>query len=221
MDGARACGAIDRSTFAFRQGPDLYLVLDFNLAERQTDLVKRLLDENRDVRYTFVVTHGGVFPFDSWACRWFYLGGVHESRLDLPANSRADALRREMRAAFARRNVIVLCGHTHHLELKDAEFPEGRITEMTMNSVPCKTGGGEFPGEPEVLREGVESYGNVGWAKDDASAAALFAEYRPFLRRYYLAKAAGHAKMRVSDDGVWFDYYGRDAVRPTKTFRLR
>lgn len=208
--GSRVCGAIDSSTFAFRQGPDLYLILDFNFAEKQTELVKRILDGNRDVRYTFVVTHGGVLPFDSWECRWFYLGGAGVAQR-----------RREMRAVFASRNAIVLCGHTHHLELKEAKFPEGMITEMTMNSVPCKSDGGEFPGIPEVTREGVENYGDIDWVKGTPEVAALFAEYKPFMRRYYLADAAGHARMRVSDGGVWFDYHGRGSTEVTKTFRLR
>lgn len=208
--GERIYGTIESSTFAFRQGPDLYLVMDFNLAKQQMGLVKRILEENSDVRYTFVVTHGGVFPFDSWARRWFYLG-----------EENANAERREMRKVFARHNAIVLCGHTHYLELKDAEFPEGRITEMTMNSVPYKTNGGEFPAEPLVLREGADSYGDVDWVKSDATTTALFKEYRPYMRRYWLAEAAGHAKLRVSDDGVWFDYYGRDSVAPTRVFKLR
>ena len=38
---------------------------------------------------------------------------------------------------------------------------------------------------------------------------------------YWFANAVGHAKLRVSDEGVWFDYYGRDALTPTKTFALR
>ena len=219
--GGRVCGAIGESTFAFRQGPDLYLVMDFNPAETTTALVRRILDENRDVRYTFIVTHGGVFPFDSWTCRWFYLGGSHGTDRSPRVDPKVDAQRREMRALFASRNAIVLCGHTHHLELKEAEFPEGTITEMTMNSVPCKSDGGEFPAVPEVVREGVGNYGNVDWVKRDPSLVALFGEYQPFMRRYCLADAAGHARMRVSDAGVWFDYYGREAVTPTRTFVLR
>lgn len=218
--GGRACGAIEHSTFAFRQGPDLFLVLDFNQAEHQLELVRRLLDGNRDVRYTFVVTHGGIFPFDSWNnCRWFCLGGTHT--IGLAFDPAADPVRREMRALLARRNAIVLCGHTHHLELKEADFPEGRITELTMNSVPFMTGGGEYPGEPAVVREGAASYGDVDWVRNEPTMKALFDEYRPFMRRYYFANAAGHARLRVSDDGVSVDYYGRDSLVPTKTFVLR
>ena len=218
---SRLVSDITGSTFAFRQGPDLFLVLDFNFAERQLELVERLLEENRDVRYTFIVTHGGVFPFDCWPCRWFYLGGVHASNAGAPFDPATDGMRRRMRSLFARRNAIVLCGHTHHLELKEARFPEGIITEMTMNSVPCKSGGGEFPGEPLVKREGVENYGKVEWVEKNPSIKALFAEYQPYMTRFYFADAVGHAKLRVSDEGVWFDFYGMDSLSPTKTFRLR
>ena len=219
--GNRLRGTVEEPTFAFRQGPDLYLVVDFNFAEKTTGSVRRLLDENRDVRHTFIVTHGGVFPFDCWDCRWFYLGGVHNSYKDSRTDSATDAQRREMRALFASRNAIVLCGHTHHLELKEAKFPEGVITEMTMNSMPGKSNGGEFPSEPEVVREGAARYGDADWVKDSPEVAALFNVYRPFMRRYYLANAAGHARMRVSDEGVWFDYSGRGSTEVTKTFRLR
>ena len=221
--GARACSSVDRTTFAFRQGPDLYVVMDFNFAKEQASYVKAILDANPDVRYTFLVTHGGVFPYDSWTCRWFYLGGERAYGKDgfLVFDPEADAVRREMRAVFARRNAIVLCGHTHHLELKEAQFPEGTITEMTMNSVTGQAAGPDFPGEPEVVREGVSRYGDADWVKAKPSNVALFDEYRPYMTRYWFANAVGHAKLRVSDAGVWFDFYGRDAFEPTKTFRLR
>lgn len=90
-----------------------------------------------------------------------------------------------------------------------------------MNSVPGRSDGGEYPGEPEVVREGVDRYGDVDWARTDAEYAALFDEYRPYMTRYYFANAAGHARLRVSDAGVWFDYYGRESISPTRTFKLR
>lgn len=208
--GEWACGRIAGTTYGFRCGSDLYVMVNFNDGEKTVPVVRRLLEENSDVRYTFVVTHGGVFPLDSWDCRWFYLG-----------NPKQDAERRGMRELLASRNAIVLCGHTHHLELKDAKFPEGWLTEMTMNTVAGSQDGAEFPAEPEVVREGVSSYGETDWARRTPGVAALFDEYRPFMTRYYYANAVGHARMRVSDDGVWFDYYGRDALEPTKTFLLR
>ena len=208
--GGMARGTVEDTTYGFRCGPDLYVMVNFNQGAASVPTVRRILEENADVRYTFVVTHGGVYPFDSWDCRWFYLG-----------DPKLDEARREMRALLASRNAIVLCGHTHHLELKDAKFPEGWLTEMTMNTVSGTQNGADFPAVPEVVREGVENYGTTAWARRTPGVAALFDEYRPFMTRYYYANAVGHARMRVSDDGVWFDYYGRGALEPTKTFLLR
>ena len=206
--GGWACGTVDDTTYGFRSGPDLYVMINFNKARQTMPVVKRLFAENPDVRYTFVVTHGGVLPFDCW-CRWCYLGEPRE-----------DDARREMRALFAARNAIVLSGHTHHLELKDAEFPEGRITEMTMNTVQGLSKGGENPAEPANVREGVETYGTIADVLYP-DYKALVEEYKPHLTRFYHANGVGHARLRVSNWGVWFDYYGRDALEPTKTFRLR
>jgi len=196
-----------RTTYGFREGPDLFVVVDFNRGREDVAEVKRILRENEDVRYTFVAVHGGVFPFDVGRRRWFYLGAAED-----------DALRREMRAQFARRNAIVLCGHTHRLEFKEARFPEGRLVEFTMNSVWGGKDGTAYPAEPKVLREGAASYGDVAWVRSSPQVSALFDEYRPYMKRYLAAKAVGHAVMRVSDAGVAFDYYGRDSTVPTRTW---
>ncbi len=196
-----------QTTFGFREGPDLFVVMDFNRGREDAATVKRILAENGGVRYTFLVTHGGVFPFDVWSRRWFYLGAPED-----------DALRREMRALFASRNAIVLSGHTHKLEYKEAVFPEGRLVEFTMSTVACGANGALVPAEPEVMREGVAAYGDVKWARESPAVAALFGEYRPFMRHYYAARSAGHAVLRVSDEGVRFDYYGQDALTPTRSW---
>ena len=208
--GSRACGTVDGTTYGFRCGQDLYVMLNFNQGPDSIPVVKRILAENPDVRYTFVVTHGGVFPFDCWHCRWFYLGA-----------KKFDVQRREMRALLASRKAIVLSGHTHHFEFKEADFPEGRLTEVTMNTVFGKSEGGENPAIPKVIRQGAGNYGDPAWERQSSEIRELFDEYRPYMRRFFLAEAVGHARMRVSDAGVWFDFYGRDALTPNWTFRLR
>jgi hypothetical protein len=50
---------------------------------------------------------------------------------------------------------------------------------------------------------------------------SLVAEYRPFVRDYLLAKAAGHYRLEVSDAHVDVVFYGGDSTTPTSTFRLR
>ena len=191
------------TTFGFRRGRDLWIVLDFNFGARDVGIVRRLLAENQDVRYTFVATHGPVLPMSIWKCRWFYLGSPEE-----------DALRREMRTLFAKRQAIILAGHVHSLELKDWYGDGGRITEMVLNTCAGRSDGTYFPAEPQVVSEDAVTYGD--WGEKE-----LFDEYRPGIRRYFVSRAVGHHVLHVGDDGVTLDYYGHDARVPTKSFLLR
>ena len=87
------------TTFSFRQGPDVFIVVDFNEPRPNLATIKRLLEESKDARYTFIVSHGPVIP--SGQTRWFLMGGKTR-----------DVERKELRSLFARRNAICLCGHT-------------------------------------------------------------------------------------------------------------
>ena len=206
--------AVKSSTFGFRHGPDLWIFINFNDANGTVPTVERLLAANPDARYTFVALHGPVLPMDIWKCRWFYLGA--ES---------LDKVRRHVRALLAQRNAIVLAGHVHSLEYKDWFGDGGRITEMVLNSVSRSGDKSLKPAEPKVYSETPADYG--AWLKTaptnaaNAKFEALYEEYRPGLKARFAASAVGHHVLRVSDSGVVLEYYGRDALKPTKTFRLR
>ena len=222
--GGRAVRPIASTDFVFRQGPDLFFVFDFNdnkevkvreptVSHARFLRQRQLLLENRAARHTFVVVHGGVFPLDKHSdFRWFWLGDPRQ----------ADE-RREMMRLLAERNAIVLCGHQHVLSLKDAAFPQGRITEFTMNTVFYGHGMKENPAVPEVVYDDPAKFGSLSgeneWWK--GADARIHDEYRPHLRRCYHAKGAGHAVLRVSDAGVAVDYCGHAARTPTETFVLR
>lgn len=201
---------IQKTTFAFMIGPDAYIFIDFE--RKDTDEIERLLKETEGARYTFIVTHGPVFPYDGSSCRWFLLG-----------NAKRDEQRRRFRELFAKRDVIVLCGHTHRVELADWFGDGGRITQMTMNSVWYEDGlekmnvdayGAMQYGE---LRKG--GFNNDGTPVKDESA--LFDEYRPGLKRYIHATGVGSFKMHVSEHGVVVDFYGGDSDGITESFVLR
>lgn len=197
------------TTYAFRQGPDLYLVIDFN--RPSADRVKKLLAANENVRYTFILTHGPLSPMDLMPRRWFLYG-----------DEKDDPVRNEMRALFARRNAIVLAGHVHSLEHKEFAFPEGRISELVLSTI-VRSFDKPLAPEPDVIATDPARYGRVkeqevSWVP---GLKELFDEWRPHLREYYASRATGHYRLRVSDAGVWVDYYGLDARMPTKTFELR
>ena len=191
---------VQGTTFSFRHGPDAYVVVDFNAPRPDVALVEKLIEETAGVRYLFVVSHGTAIPFGSKS-RWYLLG-----------SRKRDADRRKLRSILARHNAIVLSGHSHRLEYYDCEFPEGRITQLVFNSVWSK----ECQEKIRVIGKGAEEYGNQA-----TGDGADVKEYRPFVRDYLFADAAGHYRMDVSDDRVEVSFYGGAATSPTETFRLR
>ncbi len=201
---------VSKTTFSFTVGPDAFIVLDFNSPD--PDEIKQLLKETEGARYTFVITHGPLFPYDAANCRWIFYGKdkYREQRL-------------QFRELFAQRDVICLCGHTHCVELADWFGDGGRITQMTMNSVWSK----EDLRNYKVDARGAREYGELrkGGKHDDGSEnkdeTAFFDEYRDGLKRYVHARGAGSFKMRVSPHGVTVDFYGGDSQDVTESFVLR
>jgi len=203
------------TTFAFRQGPDAYIVVDFNAPRPDVALLKRLLAESADARYVFVVSHGPAIP--NCAGTWFLLGG-----------SKYGAARREVRDLMAARNAIVLAGHTHCLEYYDCVFPKGRVTQFVANSVWAN----EDAAKLAVHDEGAAMYGRRATEMKSrhgreiskvmrASLLRLADEYRPFVKDYLFAHAAGHYRLEVSDARVAVQFFGGDATSSTRTFVLR
>lgn len=214
---------IKETTFGFSCGKDYWLCIDFNNAERDVDIVMRLLEESSGARYTFVAVHGPVLPLDSWHCRWFYLGAPD-----------SDTMRREMRNLFAKHKVIVLSGHTHTLEFRDWYGDGGQITEMIFNSV-AGNNSGIFPADPKIIASSPSDWGkwivNGGKPsfissrsdthKTSLNMASLYDEYRNGLRSYVASLAVGHYCLHIKDDSVRLEYYGHNAIKPTKVFSLR
>ena len=203
--------AVKNTTFGFRQGPDAYIVADFNSPNPDFALLKRLLEECSGARYVFLLTHGPFIP--SGATRWLLYGSQKDS-----------GKRRELTALLARRNAIVIAGHTHLLEYYDCAFPQGRITQLVVNSVwtdPALA-------VPEIVDSGVAEYGRraqpkPGKGKDAryADLAGYVEEFRPYIKEYLLAKAAGHCLLEVSDKAVKAVFYGGDSTKGVRTFTLR
>ena len=54
-----------------------------------------------------------------------------------------------------------------------------------------------------------------------ASLLQLANEYRPFVKDYLFANAAGHYRLEVSDARVAVQFFSGDATSPARTFVLR
>ena len=202
-----------KTTFGFNVGDDAYLVLDFNRPDDAE--TEKLLSDSKGARHTFVISHGPLFPMDSDSCRWFYHGA------DKPEDTQA---RRHFRREFAKRNVICLCGHSHHTRLTEWKGDGGLITQLEMTSVWA----GEANGIYKVHCDDPQKYGlnrmNRKTMPDGSpikDESALFDEYRPGLTRYLDSIAAGSYKMRVSDKSVEVDFYPGDDTFCATTFKLR
>lgn len=203
---------ITDTNFLFQVDGDAYIVLDFTHV--QVDQVDRLFREALGARHTFVVVHSPVFPYDNASYWWWFLMGNRQ-------DSRADE-RRYVRSLMAYRNTIVLCGHTHKTELLDWYGDGGRITQMTMSSVWANEAQGtwtEKVSSPEgygtQLLKSHPELGEPGLLQD------VFNEYRPGIRRYSWANAAGSYKLLVSHDDIHVDFYAGSSARLSHRFQLR
>jgi len=199
--------------FMFKVGDDAFLAIDFNTPDDTA--IERMLKESEGARNTFVLIHSPLIPYDGSSCRWILHGQDTQEHT---------AARRHLRAEFARRNAIVLCGHTHRTELADWYGDGGRITQMTMNSVFASENDGVYV----PLFDGPEHYGeirkNIHNGPDGGSLpdeSALFEEYRSGMTRYLVADSAGSYKMFVDGRHVFIDFYAGDSSLRSQRFQLR
>lgn len=207
---------VDKTTFSFKIGNDAFIFIDFNAHDDEA--LEKCLKDTEGSRYTFVVSHGPIFPIDGGSCRWFFHGGTSEEHTEK---------RRYFRRKFAERNAIVLCGHTHYTEHYDWHGDGGRITQMTMSSVWTDENQKNY----ELYDDGPEVYGSRNKKAKEAGLlpsgkpvedeSALFEEYREGLRIYNRSKAQGSYKLNISKDRVTVEFHGGDSKEITKTFILR
>lgn len=198
--------------FSFTIGHDAYIVIDFNNPD--VKVLERLLKETEGARYTFLLVHGPVIPYDSSAySTWYYFGP-----------DRQNEERRYVRQLLAKRNTIVLCGHTHTTDFTEWKGDGGMITQMTMSSVWDVEGRGVH----KVISDGADQYGllRMKAAEDkDPELAEKYMrqinEYRSGITRYMHSVTAGSYRLNVSPNKVTIDFYAGDSVSRTSEFILR
>ena len=203
---------IQDTNFRFDVGDDAYIVLNFTQAD--VARIEQLLRGAEGARHTFVVVHSPVFPYDSASYWWWILLGRRDDK-------RAEE-RRHVRRLLASRQAVVLCGHTHKTELLDWYGDGGRITQMTMSSVWAKESQGAWTekvsspdGYGSQMLKSHPELGEPGPVQD------LFNEYRPGVRRYSWADAAGSYKLLVGPDDIFVDFYAGSSTLLSHRFQLR
>ena len=198
---------IGNPTFAFRQGPDLFLCVDFNFPD--VTRILHLLEDNPDVRYTFIVSHGAVVPVCAGSgFRWFLLGKKKDG-----------AVRRKLFSELCRRRAIALVGHNHHTIFADLVTPEGRLTQFMATSV----WDDEKQAKAQPRQTAPDGYARLPKQTKDydlTDARALFDEYRPHLKKFFFSGQQGRCRLDVSDAAVTMTMFGGDFAEPSRTFTL-
>ncbi len=191
---------ISKTTYAFMIDKDAYICIDFTHPDYEE--LDRLLEQTEKARYTFIISHSPLFPCQGKSYSWTLFG----------RNSNKET-RLRYRELFARRNAIIICGHTHTTELHQWEGDGGKITQMTINSVWASEKNARY----EVITDKVEDY----CAKNPKKGQEMADEIKPCLKEWSISKACGSYKMMVSDEGVYVDFYAGDSSARTERFILR
>ncbi len=196
---------VTNTSFCFNVGDDVFIVIDFN--DPEPALFDEMLEKTKNARHTFIVSHGTVFPSVGGYPTWYLFGGRKS-----PANPE---MSKHFLTEFAKRNAIVLAGHTHLTELFDWYGYGGHITQMTMNSVWGRPGNGEY----KVLCDDPKKYGP--FSEKDAKYKDLFTPYIPDLKRYNVSAAAGSYKLNISAKTITVDFYAGCSEKRSHQFKLR
>lgn len=192
---------IKAPNFVVKHGPDAFIFLDFN--QPDIPFMKKALKENTGARYTFVISHGLLFP-DSGS-DWFMLG-----RGSKPEDHA------EMFALFAANKVIAISGHVHRTEFIDYAKDGGQVSQLVLSSV--RTGPVRDAIEP-VLGDKPQDYGMGKFS--DGKFPKIMAPFAPFITSYFSTKAAGYMLLKVSDKEVVAEFYPGDSLTSAKTFKIR
>ncbi len=199
---------VESTTYSFRQGSDAWVVVDFNCPDPER--INRLVDETEGARHLFLVTHGPLVFSDSGSFRWSLLGAP-----------KYNETRRALIAKLMRRHAIVLAGHTHVIDFKRLKSAEGELTQFITSAVWTD----EEMAFSKPVATAPDGYGTITapLLTDDRARAdfrTCIGEVAPNLREYWLARAAGHVTLSVSDRSVKATFYPGDARTPSQMFEL-
>ena len=197
------------TTFAFRQGPDVFIILDDitlgaakKVKEGEVEKViypnlenlEKLLKENANARYTFIVCHLPIIPTS--ADRWMPFGGP-----------KTDAQRLYLLNLLCEHNAIILCGHIHGNTFIEYENEKGKVAQITnislfANPNAAKMGRPSYGGvEKYMMRKGVREA-----ILNDPNWVPFLGTYMTGLKRYVTLGGAGYCIVKISPDGVVNEY---------------
>ena len=194
-------------SYAVRHNKDLYIFFDAFLSRGQClkDL-KKILDNNTDVRHTFFITHLPVLNCCLGNPGWLV------KNFDT------------IRAWLLERNAIIIAAHTHVPSIIQAKRNGKQLTQVVVSSV----GKNWVPGaKPELLYNGFDAYcKKIGDKRinqkrfkpsfDDMKTFEL-----PVYNIYNFRSLTGFSMLKISGDEVIIEYYNDNSGKPVLTQKLR
>lgn len=209
LTGEKLKKPLNYPILSFRKGPDLWILCDFEKAN--LNKICDIIDKDLAARHVFIVTHG---PFTTYAntktYRWRLGGGI-----------RALESRQRLFDTLSKRRGIVLSGHTHSTTYYRFENSLGSFCEFTGNSVWTEksptdaTPKNSTPEEYTPAERFLKRIRN----KDDYYSEINF--FKPSLKEYYETRAAGHYRLKVTENSVEMEFYPCDASEPGRVFKLK
>lgn len=194
---------------SFRKGPDIWIFCDFEKAN--LNKICDIIDADSTARHVFIVTHG---PFTTYANTKSY-------RWRLGGSPRALKSRQRLFDTLSKRRGIVLSGHTHSTTYYRFENSLGSFCEFTGNSVWTErspltaTPNSSTPEQYVPAERFLEKMRN----KEDFHSEINF--FKPSLKEYYETRAAGHYRLKVTENSVEMEFYLCDSRTPDRVFKLK
>jgi predicted phosphodiesterase len=200
---------VTQTSFAYRQGPDVFIFLDdiemslqkktmVDGVEKVTfpnwELFQALLNDNQDVRYTFIVCHFPIIP----------LHGGHGFPFEAPQFKKQ---RMALLNLLCERNAIILCGHIHDNNYLEYANDKGTISQVATISLFYNS---VSPKMEKLESGGVQKYMSRKIVQDVVKRNAYKAEclnfYMQGLKRFVTLLGSGYSIVRISPDGVVVDF---------------
>lgn len=201
--------AVENSAnYAVMYDKDLFIY--FDSMKPNVDFVEKALEEHKDARHVFFLTHLPVIPSgEGRRPDWIVYGMRSDNAQE----------RQRLLKLLARHNAIVLCGHIHRTVLSRYRSEDGTITQLASFGMPVSLDG-EYK-EVKGTEEDFFAVDDVKKAMKSKRTKTILNDFIGKITEYdYYLPGAGYNVLRIDDGGVSCDlYFGADD-HPSKTLKL-
>ena len=184
----------ENTNYFIRIGRDLYYFHD--AMNPDFEYLKQTLNANKDARYIFFLSHVPLFA-------------MAKNHINEPLAENFDALL----AMLAEHKAIVLSGHTHWISLTQYRHEGKKIDQFVLNSTMRKP-------ERDSVFNPENNISKDKFSVDYGGRITLWNKYADKITTPLNTYGAGHALLRVAEDGVFVDFYSYKSDK-VHTYKLR